>query len=297
MNASRLAPQPSYRLAVAASAYRRAPASPRLAGKVASSVILSDGPRPLTLFHTLTSRGLVSRRTAERSALSPRPSILETVAELAERLGRSEPLDDRIDAAVALLRDALALDGCLVRVRLASGAAHGAARGVVPDECDEVREPARCLTIPLASDGRFTGALVVAPPPRESDGRAMLALAANLLVAMLRAEGRAEASAAEVDAQRRLVARVVDADANGLKTLATAVCAAGGFVVVLVSAASPSLVVVARSSNVTLSAQQLVAALVAQFGGRGGGRPELAQAGGLVGPPDAIVARAKELVL
>ena len=105
------------------------------------------------------------------------------------------------------------------------------------------------------------------------------------------------AAASESGAHGRLVARVVDADANGLKTLATAVCAAGGFVVVLVSAASPSLVVVARSSNVTLAAQQLVAALVAQFGGRGGGRPELAQAGGLVGPPDAIVARAKELVL
>jgi two-component system NtrC family sensor kinase len=159
----------------------------------------------------------VSRRTADASApLSPSASILETVAELADRLGRAEPLDDRIDAAVELLRGTLGLAGCLVRVRLAGGAVHGAARGAVPDESDAGGRRAACLTIPLADGGQFSGALVVAPPPRDADGRAMLAVAANLLVAMVRAEGRAEASAAEVDAQRRLIARVVDSLPVGL---------------------------------------------------------------------------------
>jgi alanyl-tRNA synthetase len=104
------------------------------------------------------------------------------------------------------------------------------------------------------------------------------------------------AATAESGANGRLVARVVDADANGLKTLATTVCAADGFAVVLVSAATPSVVVVARSSDVAVSAQQVLSALVAQFGGRGGGRPELAQGGGLAAAPGEIVARAKELL-
>ena len=86
----------------------------------------------------------------------------------------------------------------------------------------------------------------------------------------------------------RLVARAVDADANGLKNLAAAIIARPGLLVVLVSASMPALVVVARSTDVPLSAQQLVTVLIAEFGGRGGGRSELAQAGGLLASPDAI---------
>ena len=89
---------------------------------------------------------------------------------------------------------------------------------------------------------------------------------------------------------RRLVARSVDADANGLKALASAITAKPGHLVVLVSATMPALVVVARSSDVGLSAQQLLAWLLATFGGRGGGKPDFAQGGGLVAPSaDAIL--------
>jgi alanyl-tRNA synthetase len=79
----------------------------------------------------------------------------------------------------------------------------------------------------------------------------------------------------------RLVARAVDGDANLLKTLAAAIVAQPGFLVVLVSVSTPALVVIARSRDVQGSAQQLVSKLTAEFGGRGGGRPELSQAGGL----------------
>ena len=104
------------------------------------------------------------------------------------------------------------------------------------------------------------------------------------------------AAAAEQVGGVRLVARAIDADANGLKSLASAITAAPGFFVVLVSTSSPALAVVARSSDVSIAAQQVLSALVAKFGGRGGGKPELAQGGGLAGATDAILHAAHELV-
>lgn len=90
-----------------------------------------------------------------------------------------------------------------------------------------------------------------------------------------------------------LVLRAVDADANGLKALATAVTASPGHVVVLVSTTRPALVVAARSSDVAVSAQQIIATLTRTFGGRGGGKPELAQAGGVDAASEEILAAAR----
>lgn len=88
----------------------------------------------------------------------------------------------------------------------------------------------------------------------------------------------------------RFVARALDADANTLKALASAVTAQPGLVAVLLSTAVPSLIAVARSAGLTgVNAQQILAGLVAQFGGRGGGKPELAQGGGLHGSVDEIL--------
>jgi alanyl-tRNA synthetase len=87
----------------------------------------------------------------------------------------------------------------------------------------------------------------------------------------------------------RVVARVVEGDAAALKTLAAAVVATGGMIVALVSAASPPVVVVARSADVTASAKETVAVLLERFGGKGGGRDEMAQAGTLTAAPELIV--------
>ncbi len=100
----------------------------------------------------------------------------------------------------------------------------------------------------------------------------------------------------DTPADYRLVARAVDADANGLKALAAAVTAAPGFVVVLVSTSTPALAVVARSRDVDVSAQKVLATLIATFGGRGGGRPEAAQGGGLAAEPDAILRAARAAI-
>jgi alanyl-tRNA synthetase len=93
-----------------------------------------------------------------------------------------------------------------------------------------------------------------------------------------------------------LIARAIDADANGLKGLASAVTARPGFVAVLVSAARPALIVVARSEDVLLKANAVVSSLTSKFGGRGGGKPDIAQAGGLDAEPADIVAEARRQI-
>jgi alanyl-tRNA synthetase len=104
------------------------------------------------------------------------------------------------------------------------------------------------------------------------------------------------AAAAESLPAAQLVARAIDADANTLKAMAASIASRPGFVVALLSASTPTLAVIARSDGVNVSAQQVMTALIARFGGRGGGRPELAQGGGLVGSADAIVAAVREML-
>ncbi len=107
------------------------------------------------------------------------------------------------------------------------------------------------------------------------------------------------AASAEPHGEVRLVLREVDADANGLKSLAAGVAARPGHVVVLVSASSPALVVVARSAagvGGVAPANDVIASLTARFGGRGGGRPELAQAGGLTAGAAAILDAARTVL-
>ena len=105
------------------------------------------------------------------------------------------------------------------------------------------------------------------------------------------------AAAAEPFASGRVVLEAIDADAQGLKTLASAICASGGLAAVLVSTARPALAVVCRSAGVAVNAKDLLAALTATFGGRGGGTSEMAQGGGLDAPPDAILVEARRRLL
>jgi alanyl-tRNA synthetase len=101
------------------------------------------------------------------------------------------------------------------------------------------------------------------------------------------------AASAQVTPVCTLVARIVDGDANLLKSLASAIASRPGFAAVLVSASSPALVVVARSSDVPVSAPAILSSLVERFGGRGGGRAELAQGGGLTALPEEILDAAR----
>ena len=83
------------------------------------------------------------------------------------------------------------------------------------------------------------------------------------------------------------------ADAASLKALATAATRAPGLVVILAGGADPTTMVVARSADVDLDAAALVRDALAGLGGRGGGRPDAAQAGLPVGP-DRVLTFARE---
>jgi alanyl-tRNA synthetase len=80
----------------------------------------------------------------------------------------------------------------------------------------------------------------------------------------------------------RVVLESAEWDAAGLKAFASAVASQPGHVAVLFNP-NGGLVAVARGTGVALDAAAVVKVLTGSFGGRGGGRPELAQAGGLAG--------------
>jgi len=101
-------------------------------------------------------------------------------------------------------------------------------------------------------------------------------------LAVFEAESMA-ARAISTHGLRLVVEAVPDLDVNGLKTLAQSITARGGYAAVLFSASTPASVVIARSADVTLDSASLLKQLTAKFGGKGGGRPELAQGGGLSG--------------
>jgi alanyl-tRNA synthetase len=94
-----------------------------------------------------------------------------------------------------------------------------------------------------------------------------------------------------------LVAHIVDADANGLKTLATTITRKAGYIVALASPGRPALVVVSRSVDVAVDANAVLSTLLARFGGRGGGKPDIAQGGGLDAPSDEILAAARSAIV
>jgi alanyl-tRNA synthetase len=78
-------------------------------------------------------------------------------------------------------------------------------------------------------------------------------------------------------------------DAAGLKELAAAIAARAGHVAILFTASSPMNVAIARAVDVDVDAAAILRALTSRFGGKGGGRADLAQGGGLSGDAAQIV--------
>ncbi len=93
----------------------------------------------------------------------------------------------------------------------------------------------------------------------------------------------------------RVVVQAMERDANGLKALAQAV-ATHGASAILISQSRPPLVVAARGNGQALDAKTLVASLIERFGGKGGGRPELAQAGGLDADAEVVAGAVESLL-
>ena len=94
----------------------------------------------------------------------------------------------------------------------------------------------------------------------------------------------------------RTVITALDLDINGLKTVAQRIVNRPGHAAVLVSSATPVSVVVARSADVPIDAGSVLRRLTSRFGGKGGGRPELAQGGGLQAAPGDVADAARREV-
>ena len=107
------------------------------------------------------------------------------------------------------------------------------------------------------------------------------------------AEELRQAAAAGASGARIVIRDQPGWDAAAIKFLASAVVSVPGFVVVLTGEGSPVPVVAARSSDLSFDAGAWIKDATAALGGRGGGRPEMAQ-GGLAAGTSDILARAKE---
>ena len=103
-------------------------------------------------------------------------------------------------------------------------------------------------------------------------------------------------NAPQVGGVRLLVQAIDGWDIEGLRAIAAAATVGVRACVVLVSPASPVSLVVACSASVPVDANAVLQQLTGQFGGRGGGKPELAQGGGLIAPVREVASAARALI-
>jgi alanyl-tRNA synthetase len=85
-------------------------------------------------------------------------------------------------------------------------------------------------------------------------------------------------------------------DQHGLKAIASAITARSGYAALLFSVPQPSAVVIARAADGAIDSAAVLKKLIERFGGKGGGRPDFAQGGGLQGASDDIITFARGLL-
>jgi alanyl-tRNA synthetase len=111
-------------------------------------------------------------------------------------------------------------------------------------------------------------------------------------------EAQALAARAERIGDTLLIAEALEGwDPQGLKAIAVAAAAAQPeAVVALFTSSTPAQVVIARGPKSTADAGAMLKRLAEEFGGKGGGKPDLAQGGGLGAPTRELVAYVKGLL-
>ncbi len=160
---------------------------------------------------------------------------------------------------------------------------------------DAAAAGARLLSV---GPGELAGSIERLQAETKDQRRALVALQ-NDLCRYKAEELAASAESMAAGSNGRVVVHLLDLDANGLKSVASAITSRPGFVVLLASnstPSTPSLVVIARSKDVDLPANEILNALTLKFGGRGGGKADLAQGGGLGAPPQDILAAGRALI-
>jgi alanyl-tRNA synthetase len=131
----------------------------------------------------------------------------------------------------------------------------------------------------------------------QADGKDLRRQVKDYQARVVAHEADALADAADTLGSAKLVlAALTGWDANGLKTIAARITERPGHVAVLVSDPPPAAIVVARGAGLSHDAGALLRAIVARHGGKGGGRPELAQGGGLASPAAEVLTTARELL-
>ena len=85
-------------------------------------------------------------------------------------------------------------------------------------------------------------------------------------------------------------------DASGLKTIASAIAERPGYAAILVGGPEPASIAIARGDGAALDAGAIVKAVATRFGGKGGGRPDSAQGGGLRAQPAEVVAYVRTVI-
>jgi alanyl-tRNA synthetase len=96
----------------------------------------------------------------------------------------------------------------------------------------------------------------------------------------------------------RVVTKALEGwDAAGLRAIASALTARARVVVALLSTAAPLAVAIARSTDVPVDAPAVLRDLMTSFGGRGGGKADLAQGAGLTGDIVVITEAARAAIV
>jgi len=132
---------------------------------------------------------------------------------------------------------------------------------------------------------------------QQNDARDLRRQVKDLQIRLAGHEAAALAEAAESAGSTRLVVAALEGwDANGLKTIAAAIAARPGYAALLIGGPAPSAIVVARAPDVAIDCAAILKQLTTTFGGKGGGRPELAQGGGLQGSTEDVVRAARALL-
>jgi alanyl-tRNA synthetase len=105
------------------------------------------------------------------------------------------------------------------------------------------------------------------------------------------------ADAAAAHGPLRLVAAALPGwDVLAIKTIASRIIERPGHVAVLLSEPAPSSIVVARSPDLAVDSGAVLRALIARHGGKGGGRAELAQGGGITAPAADVLQSVREII-
>ena len=140
--------------------------------------------------------------------------------------------------------------------------------------------------------------LAAAIEKQQADAKALRKTVSGLQAALAVHEADRLLTASHVagDGRRVITEIYEDWDAAGLKSIASSLIARDPVAVALVTGGPSATVVVACAPSLGIDAGAVVRQLTARFGGRGGGRADMAQAGGLSGHTAEIAAAARALL-